>query len=204
MYNKFGVPIDYTTGKDVVIQPKLNNRMRVRFNNFGNVEKVGQNFDVTQQIVSISKPGMEFSPIPLKTFRGTVNTFNKPTYSPITVTIKDDLSNTALIAVDSQLSKQYNFDTGNTPFSSGSAKFTTMIESLDGRERIRAMDAWYLEGCFITNIRYGENSYSGDSFVLITFDIVFDHIQKHVTERFGVADEINYLTHSVGVGTERA
>lgn len=206
MFNKYGVPIDYTTGKDVSIQPKLDNKMRVRFQGFGNVTKMEHSFDVTQQIISVTRPGIEFTPIPIKVFRGTVNTINKPTYSAISVTLRDDLSNKLITAVDSQISKQYNFDTANTPISTGSAKFKMIIESLDGKERIRAMDAWHLSGCLISNIRYGENNYTGDNIVTVSFDVVYDHIEKHITERFG-ADEaktVNYLQHSIGIGTDRA
>ena len=110
MFNKYGVPIDYTTGKDVSIQPKLDNKMRVRFQGFGNVNKVEHSFNVTQQIISVTRPGIEFTPIPIKVFGGIVNTINKPTYSAISVTLRDDLSNNLISSVDSQISKQYNLD----------------------------------------------------------------------------------------------
>ena len=206
MMNKYGIPVDYTTGKDVSIQPKMDNRMRVRFQGLGNVEKVGMAFNATQQLISVTKPSIEFTPIPIKTFGGTLNTFNRPTYTAVTLTFRDDISNNLVAAIDSQISKQYNFDTGNTPVSSGSAKFVTLIESLDGRERIRAMDAWHLKGCMISSVRYGENNYNGGNFVTVSIDIVYDFIDKHITERFGANESkvVNFLQHSTGISTDKA
>lgn len=206
MFNKFGVPVDYNTGKEVHIQPKLNNRMRVRFLGLGNVQSPKHGFDVTQQVVSVTKPTIDFTPIPIKVFGGTINVFNRPILAPISITLRDDLSNTMIAAIDAQVVKQFQFDTANTAYSSGSAKFTTIIESLDGRERIRAMDAWYLTGCYISSVKYGENNYEGGSFVTATIDITYDSIDKHISERSGAAEDkvVNMLKTSTSKGTDRA
>ena len=52
--SKFGVPIDGSTGRGGILQPKLKYRFRVRFTGFGSV---GQSpLKLTQQVMNITRP----------------------------------------------------------------------------------------------------------------------------------------------------
>lgn len=68
------------------------------------------------------------------------------------------------------------------------------------------MDAWYLTGCYISSVKYGENNYEGGNFVTATIDITYDSIDKHISERGGAeaGEANNMLKTTTGKGTDRA
>lgn len=203
MFGKYGVPIDSVTGRGTAIQPKLSFKFRVRLISFGGLEKSApRGLDITQQIVSIQKPTISFTKIDVPTYGGMMKTFNQPQFNPIRLTLRDDIENGVLFAINSQIQKQYDLRLGRYAISSGTAKFTLLIETLDGENEIRSVDTWKLNGCFISDIDYGENNYASSDMSLISMSIEYDDINDHYSESDGANDSISSLFYVMSKSSE--
>lgn len=203
MFGKYGVPIDYIQGRGRPIQPKQQFKFRVRLISFGGLENSSPHgMDITKNVVSVQKPSINFPKIEIKTYSGTMKTFNTPTLNAIRLTVRDDLDNNVLFAINRQLSKQYDFVNGRHAFASSNAKFTMLIETLDGQLTDRAMDAWRLDNCFIESIEYGENNYSSGDATQISMNIEFDYINGHYSESKGIDEQIQSLWYVTSKGSE--
>lgn len=188
LYSKFGVPVDFDTGRDVAIQPKLKFKFRVRFINFGGLESASYGFDASQQLVRVQRPTINFESTNLGTYSGNVKVFNKPTFNPINITFRDDVANTLGKAAWSQMQKQYDFNNGRYAVSAGAAKFTTIIETLDGQNEIRAIDSFVLENCHIATMEYDELDYSSGEMSTVSIGVEYDYIGSYKSESEGISD----------------
>lgn len=186
LYAKYGIPMDGLSPRDVTTQPKLRFKFRVRFVNFGGLESASYAFDTTQQVIAVSRPKIGFEFTELGTYAGSVKVFNRPKFEPITMTLRDDMANAMSGAVAAQLQKQYDFNQGRYAVSSGAAKFTMIIESLDGANEMRAVDAFRLEGCFIENADLGSFDYRESAANECTLSIVYDYLGGYYSEVNGV------------------
>jgi len=186
LYAKYGIPIDGLSPRDVAIQPKLKFKFRVRFVNFGGLESASYSFDSTQQAISVGRPKVTFEATELGTYAGSIKVFNKPKFENITVTFRDDIANSLSEAVASQLQKQYDFNEGRYALSGGACKFTMIIETLDGINEMRAVDAFRLEGCFIESVDFGSLSYMEGGLNEIPLVISYDYLGGYYSEVNGV------------------
>lgn len=203
MFGKYGVPIDTVVGRGTAIQPKLSFKFRVRLISFGGLEKSApRGLDITQQVVSIQKPTISFPKVDVYTYGGPYKTFNQPVFNAVRLTLRDDIENGVLFAINSQLQKQYDLARGRHAISSGTAKFTLLIETLDGQNEIRSVDTWRLDGCFISDIDYGENNYSSGESSIISMSIEFDHINDHYSESEGALDAVSSLFYVTSKSSE--
>lgn len=203
MFGKYGVPIDTVVGRGTAIQPKLSFKFRVRLISFGGIESSApRGLDITQQVVSIQKPTISFPKVDVPTYGGTYKTFNQPVFNAIRLTLRDDIENNVMFAINSQLQKQYDLKRGRYAFSSGVSKFTLLVETLDGQEEIRAVDAWKLDGCFISDIDFGENNYSSGEASIISMSIEYDHINDHYSESQGALQSVSSLFYVMSKSSE--
>lgn len=203
MFGKYGVPIDTVIGRGTAIQPKLNFKFRVRLISFGGLEQSApRGLDVTQQVVSVQKPTISFPKVDVYTYGGSYKSFNQPVFNAIRLTLRDDIENGVLFAINSQLQKQYDFRLGKYSKTSATAKFSLLIETLDGENEIRAIDAWRLDGCFISDIDYGENNYASSEASIVSMSIEFDHINDHYSESRGAMEAITSLFYVTSKSTE--
>ncbi len=186
LYAKYGIPMDGLSPRDVTIQPKLRFKFRVRFVNFGGLESASYSFDSTQQVISVGRPKITFESTELGTYAGSIKVFNKPKFENITVTFRDDIANSLSGAVASQLQKQYDFNEGRYAVSGGASKFTMIIETLDGVNEMRAVDAFRLEGCFIESADFGSLNYAESTFNEIPLVISYDYLGGYYSEVNGV------------------
>jgi hypothetical protein len=97
----------------------------------------------------------------------------KHSWDPITLTVKDDVTNEVVRAIGSQLQKQVDHANQYSARSGGGYKFEMLIENLDGSEE--TLDTWTLGGCYIQNVNYGENNYSTSDPLNITIAIKYDN-----------------------------
>lgn len=198
LYAKYGVPMDGLSPRDTNIQPKLKFKFRIRFVNFGGLESASYAFDATQQAISVSRPNISFEFSELGTFAGSIKVFNRPKFEAISLSFRDDVANSLSSAIASQLQKQYDFNEGRYAVSSGAAKFTMIIESLDGINEIRAVDAFRLEGCFIENANFGTFDYRESSLNDCTLSINYDYLGGYYSELNGTesAEELFWYVTS--------
>ena len=174
--NKFGVPI-YSTGgnpgKIGMLQPKMAHRFRVRVINFGDEQKLE---DLSRQIADVGRPTIAYPSIVVDSYNSKAYYAGKHEWSPISMVVRDDITNRVTRLVGQQVQKQLNhFE--QTGFAAGiNYKFNMYIEMLDGGN-VKVLEEWYLEGCFLENVEYGSLTYANADPVLITMSVRYDNAQ---------------------------
>lgn len=169
--SKFGVPLGGGQGRGGIIQVKYKYRFRVRVINFG---PIAGGIELTQQVQSINKPSISHEPIAIHSYNSVGYYAGKHEWAPVTLVIKDDLTNSAARLVGHQIQKQMNhFE--QTGFAAGiNYKFVTLIETMDGGNDV-VVDTWTLEGCFLDNVEYSDMAYEDSNFQTITMSIRYDN-----------------------------
>lgn len=187
---QYGVPTAPGNG-NVIMMPKLQYRFRVNLYNFG-IDN-GSTLDLTQNVVSVTRPSLTHDEITLDAYNSRAFLAAKHTWEPITLTIRDDMNNAASKHVASQIQKQLNHGLQSAPPAGKDYKFGMVIEQLDGGQPGLEVETWSLNGCFIQNVNYGENNYATSDVMLITLQIRYDGADIH-SERQRSATEPGALT----------
>ena len=192
--NKFGVPIDGTTGRGGILQPELKYRFRVRFSNFGNLGAT--QVDLTQQVMNITRPKVTHEEVPVHVYNSVAYLMGKHTWEPITITLRDDITNSISKLTGQQVQKQLNHFEQTGPIDGGQYKFQTRLEILDGSNDAE-LEQWMLEGCFLQNVDYSDGDYAVSEPVQVIMTLRYDnatHIGAGGTEVF----PLNPLTNAPG------
>ena len=168
---KFGVPTGGADDRSGILQPKQKHRFRVRFINFG---PISGGLEMTQQIITIDKPKLDINPVQLDSYNSKVFVQGKHTWSDITVTLRDDITNNVQKLIGSQVQKQMNHFEQTTPVAGINYKFTIIIEQMDGQNDT-VLDQWVIEGCWILNFDWGSNDYADDAVLDLTMTIKYDN-----------------------------
>ena len=169
--SKFGVPITGQTGSGILM-PKLKYRFRVSLlNNFGgNAEtKV-----LTQNVQSVKRPTIQVEDVVIDSYNSRSYLQGKHTWEPITITVRDDITNQVAKLVGAQVQRQLNHFQQSTPASGSDYKIDTQIEILDG-VNAGASEVWFLEGCFLTNVDYSDSDYSANDPVQVIMTVRYDN-----------------------------
>jgi hypothetical protein len=170
---QFGVP---TEQGQAMVMPKLQYRFRVNLVNFGGV--AGAN-DVTQNVVSVTRPSLTHDEVTLDAYNSKVYLAGKHSWETLTLTLRDDMNNRVNQAVAKQLQRQLNHGTQAAPPAGQDYKFGMTIEQLDGGNSPRVIESWTINGCFIQNVNYGENNYATSDVMQITLAIRYDNADLH-------------------------
>lgn len=154
----------------LLLMPKLQNRFRIKFE-FSN----GQ--FITGNVMTVTKPTLQFDPVEIHAYNSRIYIPGKHAWNPINIVIRDDVSNSAVKAIDAQLERQINMATQSVPLAAGAFKFRTVIETLDGTNGTApgVIDFWSLSGCYFENVEYGNNDYSTAEPVQITIVLKYDN-----------------------------
>jgi hypothetical protein len=190
--NKFGVPL--ITNGNVgagILMPKLKYRFSVLATNFGSNTKQ-QNF--TQQCISCGRPDLNFNRTELHSYNNVMYIPQKPQWSTIDIVFRDDLQGNINTLVGQQVQKQMNFFTMSSGVAGLNYKFQLNVLTLDGtnvngQTAASALEAWYLEGCYIQDVKYDSFDYSSSEPVVITLTVSFDNATQ------------SYNPESLGEGT---
>ena len=169
--SKFGVPDQ--AGDTLTLMPKLQYRFRVTFGNMGG-DGASQAV-LTRQVVSVTRPQMTHDEMILDVYNSRIYLAGKHTWSPITVILRDDVSNKAIKLVDQQLQNQLNHVDQSGAKSGAQYKFDMGIETLEGDQTPTVLDYWYLDGCYIQDIQYGDSAYATSEPQQLTMTIKFDN-----------------------------
>lgn len=169
--DRFGVPIVPGSGLGILM-PKLKHRFRVLFNRFGNNLSL---LDVTRQVATVGRPTLNYSATEIHSYNNIAYVAQKPVWSEIQITLRDDISNLATSAVSAQVQRQMNHYTQSAAATGSSYKFTTVIETLDGSMNPNIIEAWKLEGCYIQQVEYDSLDYSSSDMTMITMTIRYDN-----------------------------
>jgi hypothetical protein len=169
----FGVPTDSSAG--TTLMPKLQYRFRVTFADLGGP---GATDEVTQNVISTGRPALTHEEVVVDSYNSKIYLAGKHTWDPITIVFRDDMSSKVIKKLGAQLNRQVDHADQSSSVSGNAYKFGVKIETLDGANgatKPAVFDAWDLQGCFITNVQYGDLNYADSSMVQVTLSVRFDN-----------------------------
>jgi len=173
--NKFGVPVGPLgiDGRGGILQPKLKYRFRVRTVNFGPTGPREQ-INLTQQVMNVTKPQLTQEEVQIDSYNSRAWVAGKHTWNPITLVVRDDITNSVSKLVGFQMQKQVNHFEQTAPAAGQNYKFTTFIETMDGGNVV-VQEQWTLEGCWLQDVNYDSLDYTTSDVQMITMSIRFDN-----------------------------
>lgn len=169
--SKFGIPVTGSTGSGILM-PKLQYRFRVTM--LGGFAGEPEARALTQNVQSVTRPSVSFPEQVLDSYNSKIYIHGKHEWQPINVVIRDDITNSVSKLVGAQVQRQVNHFQQTTPAAGNDYKFDMQIEVMDGINA-GASEVWFLEGCFLQNVEYGEGNYSTNDPVMITLAIRYDN-----------------------------
>ena len=175
--SNFTVPLSssQSTTTQGLLMPKLKYRFRATFVNFG-VDKATT--ELTKQVVDIKRPNVNFNPITLDVYNSKVYLQGKPEWQETTINLRDDATGAVSKLVGQQVQKQYDFLEQSSAPSGIDYKFQLLFEMLDGGNgatTVNVLEAWELDGCFLSTVDWGDMNYGTNEDVRIALTIKFDN-----------------------------
>ena len=175
--SRFTVPLasDQSASTQGSLMPKLKYRFRISFENFG---VSGSTTELTKQVSEAARPNIKFENKVIDVYNSKINYAGKPTWDPITVKIRDDVTGAVSKLVGEQMQKQFDFFEQSSAASGGDYKFTMRIEMLDGgngAESINVLETWECYGCYVTGAQYNALQYSAADPMTIDLSIQPDN-----------------------------
>lgn len=167
----FGVPLGGGAGRGGIIQPKPKHRFRVRVVGFG---PIAGGLELTQQVQSVGRPTSAQSPVQVHSYNSVAYYAGKHEWNSIELSVRDDVTNSVNSLVGHQLQKQMNFFEQTTALAGSDYKFDMFIETLDGGND-GVLEQWYLEGCFLEQVNYGQFDYSTADAMTIDMTVRYDN-----------------------------
>ena len=163
-----------------ILHPKHSNRWRVTFANMGGGV---DSQPVSMQAITVTRPKVQFEEITLHRYNSISYIAGKHSWDPITLTVEDDVTGTASAVIQAQLQKQQWLigAEGQWLAASGEGslyKFVTYLDMLDGNDQV--IEKWTIEGCWLKDVKYGDNDYSTGDAIQITISIRFDHARQQI------------------------
>jgi hypothetical protein len=180
--SNFTVPLasDQSATTQGNLMPKLKFRFRISFENFG---VSNATTELTKQVSEASKPHANFPQQKIEVYNSTINYAGKPVWEPITVKLRDDVTNAVTILDGQQMQRQFDFFEQSLAANAGDYKFTMRIEQLDGGNGTNAptsLETWELYGCYIEKVNYGDLKYSEQTPMMIELTIRHDNAMQTV------------------------
>jgi hypothetical protein len=180
--SKFTVPLANNQSPDTqgLLMPKLKYRFRATFIGFG---VTNGTTELTKQVQDIKRPNVNFNPITIDVYNSKVFLQGKPEWQETTVTLRDDSSGAVSKLVGEQIQKQFDFMEQASAPSGINYKFTLEFEMLDGGNgatQPTILEAWQLDGCFLSQVDYGDMAYNSSDPALISLNIKFDNATQSI------------------------
>jgi hypothetical protein len=159
--SKFTVPLasGQSSTTQGMLMPKLKYRFRVMFENFGVSTPTTE---LTKQVQTAARPTVTFATTTIDVYNSKINMAGKHTWSPIAVTLRDDVTGEVSKRIGEQLQKQFDFLEQSSAASASDYKFTMSIEMLDGGNgtNVQVLERWECYGCYLVSANYQSLSYS--------------------------------------------
>jgi hypothetical protein len=133
---------------------------------------------MTKQVVDIKRPNVNFNPITIDVYNSKVFLQGKPEWQETTVNLRDDSTGSVSRLVGEQIQKQFDFLEQASAISGINYKFQMTFELLDGgngNTMPSVLEAWELDGCFLSSVDYGDMAYNSNDPVQIALNIKFDN-----------------------------
>ena len=203
--SKFSVPLN-GTGQSATSQgllmPKLKYRFRVVFYNFG---ASNQTHELTKQVVSAGRPGVQFENIVLDLYNSKVNLAGRYTWADVTIVLRDDSSNSVSKLVGQQIQKQFDFFEQSSASSGSDYKFQCNVEILDGGNGANdptVLERFELYGCYLQNTVYQGGEYKSNDPMDITLTLKYDNALQtdSAGENVGIGSAIGRTVRNLALG----
>lgn len=199
--SRISVPLDTqdSASSQGLLMPKLQYRFRVSLENFGVSTPTTE---LTKQVVSASRPQVEFEEMEIHTYNTRAYLAGKHAWQPITITLREDVNNRVQKLVGEQLQKQFDFFEQSSAASGIDYKFTTRIEILDGGNGANTpnvLETFELYGCFVQNANYNELDYSNSEPVTVELSIRYDNAVQ-TPENTGIGTTVGRTAGSLITG----
>ncbi len=161
-----------------LLMPKLKYRFRVSLENFGVTKPTTE---LTKQVVSASRPQVQFENQVLHVYNSQINYAGKHSWQPMNLSIRDDAQGNVTRLVGEQLQKQFDFFEQASAASGAEYKFLTRIEMLDGGNgdnanwQANVLETWEVYGCYLQSVNYNELAYAESAPMEIALTIQYDN-----------------------------
>jgi len=203
--SRLTVPLDSnaSSSSQGLLMPKLQYRFRVSLENFGVSTPTTE---LTKQVVDVTRPNVSFEQITLDVYNSKVFLAGKHTWEPITLNLREDVSNNVQKLVGEQLQKQFDFFEQSSAASGADYKFVTRIEILDGgngANTATVLETFELYGCYLESANYNTLAYATSDAVTVALNIRYDNaIQTPQGTGIGTAvgRTVNTLVTGGGAG----
>lgn len=159
-----------------LLMPKLKYRFRATFTGFG-ADTAGL-VELTKQVVDIKRPNVNFNPITIDVYNSKVYLQGKPEWQDTTINLRDDATGAVSKMVGQQVQKQFDFLEQSSAPSGVDYKFSITYEVLDGGNgatQQNVLETWELNGCFLSQVDWGDMAYNSNDPVQIALTIKFDN-----------------------------
>lgn len=175
--SNFTVPLSNNQSADSqgLLMPKLKYRFRATFVNFG---VSNTTTELTKQVVDIKRPNVNFNPITIDVYNSKVFLQGKPEWQETSINLRDDATGAVSKLVGQQVQKQYDFLEQASAASGINYKFQLIFDMLDGGNGTSTptiLEQWELDGCFLSQVDWGDMAYSSNDQVQIALSIKFDN-----------------------------
>ena len=175
--SRLTVPLDSNASSSAqgLLMPKLQYRFRVSLENFGVSTPTTE---LTKQVVDVTRPNVSFEQITLDVYNSRVYLAGKHTWEPITLNLREDVSNNVQKLVGEQLQKQFDFFEQSSAASGADYKFVTRIEILDGGNGANTagvLETFELYGCYLESANYNSLAYATNDPVTVSLSIRYDN-----------------------------
>lgn len=175
--SKITVPLDSSSSasNQGLLMPKLQYRFRVSLENFGVSTPTTE---LTKQVVEVTRPNVSFEQITVDVYNSRVYLAGKHTWEPITLNLREDVSNNVQKLVGEQLQKQFDFFEQSSAASGADYKFVTRIEILDGgngANTVNVLETFELYGCYLESANYNQLAYATSDVVSVALSIRYDN-----------------------------
>jgi hypothetical protein len=166
---------DQSAGNQGLLMPLLKYRFRVTFLNFG---VTSPTTELTKQVMSFTRPNLNFNPITIDLYNSKMYLQGKPEWQTVSVELRDDANGSVRLLVGEQLQKQFDFAEQASAVSGIDYKFITQFEALDGGNGANGpttLETWQLYGCFIQEVNYNNFDYSSNDPATISMTLRYDN-----------------------------
>ena len=174
---KMTVPLasDQSATGQGLLMPKLQYRFRIVFENLG---VSTPRTELTKQVMTASRPQLDYADIDVHVYNSTVKLAGKHTWSDFTCKFRDDVNGEVSKLLGEQNQKQLDYMEQASAASGTDYKFTTRLEMLDGgngAHEPQVLETWEMYGCYIKTTNYGPLDYAQSSVVEIDMTMRFDN-----------------------------
>jgi len=169
--SKFGVPVNTVAG---MLHPKQKYRFRVIFLNFGGSDATGLASDLTQNVMTMTRPKLGQEPIAIDAYNSKAYIASKHEWETVELKMRDDITGSVVGLVGEQVQRQINHYEQTSALSGADYKFSMEIQTMDGSTD-GVLDFWRLEGCFVSNADYSDLDYASSDPVEISLTIRYDN-----------------------------